>query len=272
MPELAAYLATVLAGVAAVPQLRRLVARGDCAGVSITSAALGIATELAWVGYTAAEGLWSALPEAAMMAIANVAITATLVRRGIVAGRAAMVAGAWLAGLGAVAAIGGLHLLGVVLGAAYGVQVAPAVWTVWRTPSPTGVAASTWTLVGIEGALWFAYGLHRGDPATTSLGVLCVVTSTAVVVRMLVVRRRSAIEVGGIETERRGAVDLDPALDVPLGGLRTDRGELAAFTRLDVADDLAPTGLAEPEAAVEDHQDAERGPVVAGVGDRQLGT
>jgi hypothetical protein len=49
---LAAVVATALATVGALPQLRRLLTSRDVAGLSISSAALGLGTELAWVGYT----------------------------------------------------------------------------------------------------------------------------------------------------------------------------------------------------------------------------
>ena len=67
--------------------------------------------------------------------------------------------------------------------ARYAVQVGPAIWTVWRTPSPTGVAAANWSLVGVEGALWCVYGLHHGDPAITSFGIIAMVAAAATLAR-----------------------------------------------------------------------------------------
>ena len=75
-------MATALATIAAVPQLRRVIAAGDGRGVSLTSATLGVGTELAWVWYTGAAGLWSALPEAIVMTVANLALAVALVRHG----------------------------------------------------------------------------------------------------------------------------------------------------------------------------------------------
>ena len=74
--------------------------------------------------------------------------------------------------LALVAVLGGAGALGVALGAAYAVQVAPAVWTAWRTPSPSGVAGGD---VGDDPRrvlLWGVYGLHHGDPATSMLAVV----------------------------------------------------------------------------------------------------
>jgi hypothetical protein len=77
----------------------------------------------------------------------------------------------------------------VLLAGAYAVQVAPVIWTVWRTPSPSGVAAATWSLVGVEGALWCVYGVHHGDPAITSFGIIAMVAAVATLARKAVTAR-----------------------------------------------------------------------------------
>ena len=79
--------------------------------------------------------------------------------------------------------LGGLASLAVLLAGAYAVQVAPAIWTVWRTPTPTGVAAATWSLIGVEGALWCVYGLHHGDPAVVSFGIIAMAAAAAMLAR-----------------------------------------------------------------------------------------
>ena len=43
----------------------------DRAGVSATSAFLGVGTELTWIAYLAGAGLWWALPESALLAVAR---------------------------------------------------------------------------------------------------------------------------------------------------------------------------------------------------------
>ena len=98
--------------------------------------------------------------------------------------------------LGAIAVVGGAQPLAVALGAAYAVQVAPAVWTAWRTPVPSGIAASTWVMVVIECVLWAAYGVHHGDPATMTLGAAGVVAGVAMVARTATVRHRTPVVVG----------------------------------------------------------------------------
>ena len=51
-----AVTATVLSAFGALPQLRRIAATGDIAGVS-AAAALGVTTELTWFAYSADEAL-----------------------------------------------------------------------------------------------------------------------------------------------------------------------------------------------------------------------
>lgn len=105
--ELAAVVATVLATVGALPQLRRLLTSRDVAGLSISSAALGVATEVAWVGYTVHQGLWLAVPEAVMMASTNELLAVVMLRAGA-PGRRALLSGiAWAATLIATCAVWG---------------------------------------------------------------------------------------------------------------------------------------------------------------------
>jgi hypothetical protein len=190
--EAAALAATVVSVAAAVPQLHRIIRRRERLGVSVTSAALGVGTELTWVAYASTSGLWSALPEAAAMATVDAALLIAQTRQGAAA-RSAMIAGAmWTLTLVAVGAVGGMGALAAVLGVGYLVQVAPAVWTAWTTTTPSGVPAATWTMVGFEGLLWGAYGTHHADPATTGFAVVAVAAATAMLVRKVTVARRGA--------------------------------------------------------------------------------
>lgn len=192
MADVAAILATALAAVAAVPQLRRVLVSGDGRGVSLSAALLGVVNETNWVAYALSEQLWSAAPEAVLMTATNAALVVSLVRVGAGGRRRALGAAvSWAAALATVAAVGGPHALGVPLGAAYAIQVAPAVWTAWRTAAPTGVAASTWAFVLAESGLWGIYGVHHADPATSTLAVVGVSASTAILVRKALGIRRA---------------------------------------------------------------------------------
>jgi hypothetical protein len=191
--ETAALTATALAVASSVPQLRRVIAERQDRGVSIASPMIGIGTELAWVAYAGSSGLWSALPEAVLMVVANTALVLALARRGVGVGRATAFGAMWAAGLLAVAALAGLPGLAAVLAVGYAVQVAPAVWTVWTTHAPVGVAASTWALVGAEGGLWGVYGIHHGDPATTWFGAIAIAAATASLTRKVTTRSQGVL-------------------------------------------------------------------------------
>ena len=49
-------------------------------------------------------------------------------------------------------------------------QVAPAVWTAYRTDRPTGISRGTWLLILAELLCWGLYGLHESDPRLIVLG------------------------------------------------------------------------------------------------------
>ncbi len=85
--------------------------------------------------------------------------------------------------------VGGHAALGAVLGLTYTVQIAPAVWTVWRTSAPSGVAVSTWALIGLEGVLWGAYGVHHEDPAVLTFAVTATLAAVATLARKVQVSR-----------------------------------------------------------------------------------
>ncbi len=210
--ELAALLATALASLAAFPQLHRVVRHGDGRGVSITDATLGIGSEAAWVGYATQAELWSALPEAVLMSVANVVLVVGLVRTGASSRRAVPAGLAWIGALAGVAVIGGPGALGLALGLTYAVQVGPAVWTVWRTSSPTGVVTSTWLLIGAEGLLWGAYGVHHHDPAVTTFAATATIAAVATVVRTATSAEHQRPVVAAVLAADHGVVDAGHAV------------------------------------------------------------
>jgi hypothetical protein len=188
--EIAALIATVLAVAGALSQLRRLARTGDPAGVSLANAMLGTVTELGWLAYTLHESLWSAVPEVGLMLGANLLLACILVRAGLVVVRPFAASVAWGVVLASGTALGGWALLGAMLPIAYALQVAPSVWSAFRTWAPTGVATATWTLILIESVLWGVFGLIEHDPALTMFGVIGGTASSSIVVRMLITRDR----------------------------------------------------------------------------------
>ena len=78
------------------------------------------------------------------------------------------------------------------LTASFAVQVAPSIWTVYRTASPTGVSWVTWLLILGELSCWLAYGMHESDPRLTALGALGVTASLLMLARIYWTRPRAA--------------------------------------------------------------------------------
>jgi uncharacterized protein with PQ loop repeat len=187
---MAAFTATGLALLGALPQLHRLVRTGDTNGVSLANATLAVGSELGWLAYTAHGSLWSAVPESALMAAAHTVLAILLLRAGVPATRPFIAAAVWSAVLVATTAFGGWALLGAVLPLAYAVQVTPAVVAVYRARCPSGVAVATWAIVLVECALWGAYGLAKGDHALMLLAVVGCGSSLAIVARIAAVRYR----------------------------------------------------------------------------------
>ena len=187
---LAAVAATALATVGALPQLRRLLTSRDVAGLSISSAALGLGTELAWVGYTVHEELWFALPEALMMASANGLVAVVMLRTGAPGRRALRSGLTWAAILVATCVVWGTIGLAALLAVAYVIQVAPAIWCVYHATVPSGVVLGTWVAIGMEAVLWGLYGWWSHDVAYLAFGVVGSAAAVAIAGRIVTTRRR----------------------------------------------------------------------------------
>jgi uncharacterized protein with PQ loop repeat len=185
--------ATVLSMSCTWPQIVRIQRTGDIAGVSVTAAALTVASEIGWTVYLGGEGLWPAVPEGVFNIAANAVLVVAVARSGGSARTALLLAMAWLATLLAGRWLGGPETIAALLGLAYFIQLTPAVVTAWRTWSPSGIATSTWTMRLVESALWGMYGFLRGDPPLIVFGILGVTESTAILVRKVLTRHRPVV-------------------------------------------------------------------------------
>ena len=65
------------------------------------------------------------------------------------------------------------------------VQVAPSLWSAYRTARPSGVSAGTWALILGELVCFLVYGLAQPDPRLIALGVTGVTASTLMLARIL---------------------------------------------------------------------------------------
>lgn len=184
LANLSVIAATVMAWWSLIPQIRKLIRTGDAAGVSGTWPAIGLVSNAAWTAYLVSQGLWAAVPATSVMVVFYLVVMRSLHRAGM-----PMIAAVWR-GLYAIGilvvtfVLGSWHALGLVLGWAYGPQLAPAVWSAYRTPDPSGVSSGTWALIGVEAALWVVYGWLLDDTPVVIFGGVGVVASVLILFRV----------------------------------------------------------------------------------------
>lgn len=187
----------IAAAVFAVPQfLPQLVAvwrTGDVAGVSCSWAALTSVSNGGWIAYFALSRLWTALVPATSATVLAGVLAVLLGRRGGIPRRAAAITVGWAALLALAWTIAGRTGLGTALTVSFVLQVAPSVWTAYRTQRPTGISRGTWLLILAELLSWGVYGLHKSDPRLTVLGWTGVAASLLMLARVR--RRRHGLRV-----------------------------------------------------------------------------
>jgi uncharacterized protein with PQ loop repeat len=168
-----------------LPQLLKLRATSDSAGVSWSWAALTAVDNAAWSVYFALSRDWTALiPSCSVTLLAGV-LTVLLAGKQKVLPHSPVVIGVWTAALAAAGCLSGRVGLGTLLTAGFVVQVAPSLRAAYRTARPSGISAGTWALILGELACFLAYGLHESDPRLVALGSTGVAASTLMLARIL---------------------------------------------------------------------------------------
>jgi uncharacterized protein with PQ loop repeat len=172
-----------------LPQILKLRATHDTAGLSWSWAALTAVNNAAWLAYFTLERYWTALvpSSSATFLAGTLAVLLTCRRRARL--RPAVLVGTWAAMLASACLVAGRTGLGALLTAAFAVQVAPSIWTAYRTPRPTGISAGTWLLILGELCCWLTFGLYRSDPRLIALGITGVTASTLMLARIRRTRR-----------------------------------------------------------------------------------
>jgi uncharacterized protein with PQ loop repeat len=186
----AVLVASILAVGSLVPQAVRLLRTRDIVGVSVLWTALGTVTNLAWFAYALARQLWAGVPATLATALFYGFLFVLLLRFGGRAGAAVLGGAAWAAFLTGVTLIGGWSALGAVLGVSYAIQVAPSLWTAWRTYAPTGIAPGTWVLFLVQVILWGYYGIEEHDWAIKGFALTGIVSSSLMLLRWAMTRSR----------------------------------------------------------------------------------
>jgi uncharacterized protein with PQ loop repeat len=187
MGDLVDYLPIAAAAFAVpqfLPQLRKLRATGDTAGVSWSWAALTSVNNAAWFAYFALSGYRAALVPSSSATLLAGALATMLALRGRAGARPAALIGGWAALLVAGSALAGRAGLGTLLTAAFILQVTPSIWTAYRTDHPTGVSRGTWLLILGELSCWTIFGLHASDPRLLTLGLTGVTASALMLHRI----------------------------------------------------------------------------------------
>jgi uncharacterized protein with PQ loop repeat len=182
-PDLLVIVATGLAWWSLIPQIARLVRTGDPTGVSQSWPAIGLASNAGWSVYLGREGLWPAVPSTVVMTVFYALVMWAMRRAGGPIRRGALVGLAWAGTLGSTALVAGNAGMGLLLAGSYVLQFTPAVVAAYRVRRPTGVSPATWASIGVESALWGAYGWLNGDLPVVLYGVAGVLTTLLIVGR-----------------------------------------------------------------------------------------
>ena len=173
------------------PQILKLRATDDVAGVSWSWATLTSVNNAAWFAYFALSGFWTALVPSSCATLLSGALATMLALRGQAKTRPAVLIGAWAALLAAGFGVAGRTGLGTLLTAAFVLQVMPSIWTAYRTDRPTGISQGTWLLVLGELSCWTIFGVHKSDPRLVTLGFTGITASILMLAR---IRRTSGVE------------------------------------------------------------------------------
>jgi uncharacterized protein with PQ loop repeat len=189
-----------------LPQIVRVHATRNTAGVSWTWAALTSVNNGAWIAYFALSGFWTALVPASSATLLAGALAMMLARRRKVGGWRVAAIGTWVVLLAAALATTGRTGLGALLTAAFVLQVAPSIWTAYRSDRPTGISSGTWTLILGELSCWALFGLHKADARLTVLGFTGVTAGVLMLARVHRVRSQVAEEQHLVARADRGPV------------------------------------------------------------------
>ena len=174
-----------------LPQVLKVRATRDTAGVSWSWATLTSLNNAAWIAYFALEHYWTALIPSSSATLLAGTLAVLLSIGGQARVRPAILIGTWAVMLVAAYLILGRTGLGALLTAAFAVQVAPSLWTAYRTEHPTGISSGTWLLILGELTCWLTFGLHKSDPRLITLGLTGVTASALMLAR---IRRTSKWE------------------------------------------------------------------------------
>jgi len=167
-----------------LPQIHKLRATHDTAGVSWAWAILTCLNNAAWIAYFALERYWTALVPSCSATVLAGMLAVLLSIKGRAQPRPAILISAWAVMLVAAYLVLGRTGLGALLTTAFAVQVAPSLWTAYHTERPTGISAGTWLLILGELSCWLTFGLYKSDPRLITLGLTGMTASALMLTRI----------------------------------------------------------------------------------------
>jgi uncharacterized protein with PQ loop repeat len=167
-----------------LPQIRKLRATKDTAGVSWSWATLTSVNNAAWIAYFAFSGYWTALVPSSSATVLAGTLATMLALRGQARARPAVLISAWASLLILGFAVAGRTGLGALLTSAFILQVTPSIWTAYRTDRPTGISRGTWMLIFGELSCWTVFGIYKSDPRLVILGFTGVTASVLMLARI----------------------------------------------------------------------------------------
>ena len=220
-----------------LPQILKLRATDDTAGVSWSWAALTSVNNAAWFLYFALASYWTALVPASSATLLAGTLAIMLALRGQARARPAVLIGGWVALLLAGFVVAGRSGLGTLLTVAFILQVTPSIWTAYRTAHLTGVARGTWLLILGELSCWTIFGVHKPDPRLLTLGVTGITASGLMLARIRHTRRDEPL--------RSADADADPNWSPRVMGSGSSVGLLVG----DLEPDVGVAELAGPAPA-----------------------
>lgn len=168
-----AIFGTCISIVRVVPTALKLRRTGDVEGVSGGSLAIFVISGVWWVSYSVDLHNIPSLISSAAGLLVSVASLLMLLRMGGLH--------LWIA-IGTVVAIalslllhGDTQLMGAMAALSAAAITLPQVITALRAPeSMHGVSVLSWLLVGVNAAVWLAYGLLIGDPLLGAAGIITI--------------------------------------------------------------------------------------------------
>lgn len=195
--------ANALGAAMAVPQAAKILRERSADGVSVTWAAISATVNGWWGVYALGVGDWSILPVSIVSVLAYLVITVCIVQYSPSPAwpllRPAAVATIAIGIVPLVAVtLDGWVTAGIVLGALYGIQLSPAVITVYRSVDVSGVSPATWVMAFGEAVLWGCYGFANIDVGLITLAATGSFMSTLVLVRLFVRRPRRTFDGVGV--------------------------------------------------------------------------